>query len=182
MLRRLRKKLELIEIWGWCPRPTKENLKGAEIPFSDDSWSKVDTICFRLQFYRSLRSLDRFGWFLVHFEALLSHFHILVILGTNLTWIFDEIWCGSLLSIILSLISNAYFCAFTGWIWMIFYAIWSSTFIFSHFGIFGYKSYVEIWCGSLRLRNSLFDSNWWLYRPLGARKSDFITMRKCFLE
>ena len=29
MLRRLRKKLELIEIWGWCPRPTKENLKGS---------------------------------------------------------------------------------------------------------------------------------------------------------
>ena len=76
MLRRLRKKLELIEIWGWCPRPTKENLKGAEIPFSDDSWSKVDTICFRLQFYRSLRSLDRFGWFLVHFEASRSYFQL----------------------------------------------------------------------------------------------------------
>ena len=109
MLRRLRKKLELIEIWGWCPRPTKENLKGAEIPFSDDSWSKVDTILelrdpnrYRVCRNGSLRSLDGFGWFLVQFQTLISYFRIFGNFEYKSYVDFDEIWCGSLIDTILS--------------------------------------------------------------------------------
>ena len=66
----------------------------SEIPILEDSWSKVDTILelrdpnrYRVCRNGSLRSLDGFGWFLVHFQAPFSYFHILIILGTNLTWI-----------------------------------------------------------------------------------------------
>ena len=45
MLRRLRKKLQRVEIWGWCPRATKENLKGAAYIDFEDFWNFLGSGC-----------------------------------------------------------------------------------------------------------------------------------------
>ena len=149
MLRRLRKKLQRIEIWGWCPAKSRYlpyidfqdswNFLGSEhlemirisvifeylvlwVPSTDlddlwcilKLWDHTFTFwSFSTQFWRgfcqircgslgfsenigfqmdgSLSSLDGFGWFLVHFEALGSSFHFLIFFHTILMWILQDL-------------------------------------------------------------------------------------------
>ena len=154
MLRRLRKKLELIEIWGWCPRPAKENLKGAGVRFSEDSWTKVDTILLQT----SIPSFSAPSWSIwMIFGAFWSptfKFLHCCNFGYKSYVDFDEILCGFSFNPILSPISVWCFSTmlFSEWICVVFDAFWNSSFAFSLIYSFGYKSYVdvdEIWCWSL---------------------------------
>ena len=91
MLRRLRKKLQRVEIWGWCPRATKENLKGAAYIDFEDFWNFLGSGCSQNE-QSSIDSFSALPWPIwMIFGAFWSSVFILsflVLFHEDLMWIF----------------------------------------------------------------------------------------------
>ena len=156
MLRRLRKKLQRIEIWGWCPA------KSRYLPYIDfqDSWNflgsehlemiRISVIFEYLVLWVPSTDLDDF-WCIL---KLCDHTFTFWYFSTKILCGFSDIWCGSLdisendheFQMVVSLgFRNGF-----GWFLMHFEASWS----YLYFFVFSTKilrGFLNIWCGSLNV-------------------------------
>ena len=146
MLRHLRKKLQPIEVWGWCPRKSGDQrpsiFMDSRFKIGEILWIQLRIIEFMSDFSRLVlralwMDLDDFWCILKLWSRIFWFWWIWVQILRG----FSKIWCGSQKYLGISQISKS--SALRRWIWMIFGAFWSSDFIFSDCDHFGYKSYVD---------------------------------------